>query len=67
MRIAQAAASKVNIFAQPPELNFDSHKQHAICIPFFITLVVIGIVCGTTITTFIDLFSYNKISITGSR
>lgn len=67
MKQAQAVARKANIFAQPLELNFDAHKKHAICIPFFITLVVFGIVCGSTIMSFVDLFSYNKIVITGSR
>lgn len=59
--------SEVNAFAQPLEMNFESEKKYGVCFPFLATLLLVGIIAGTTINSFIDLFSYKKITVTRRR
>ncbi len=67
MKSIDSVISKVNAFAQPLEMNFESEKRHGICFPFLATLLLVAIVAGTTIGSLVDLFSYKKITVTGRR
>lgn len=67
MKSIDSIISKVDAFAQPLEMNFESEKRHGICFPFLATLLLVAIVAGTTIGSLVDLFSYKKVTVTRRR
>ena len=65
MKKVESVVSQVNIFDKPLEINFEADARHGIFLPFLATLVLIAIVCTSTISSIIDLFTYKKITVTG--
>jgi hypothetical protein len=67
MKSIDQVVSKVDIFAQPLEINFEPDKKHGIYIPFVATLALVIIISASTISSLVDLFSYKKVTLTGYR
>ena len=67
MKSIDQVVSKVDIFAQPLEINFEPDRKHGIYIPFVATLALVVIISVSTITSLVDLFNYKKVSLTGYR
>jgi hypothetical protein len=67
MKNIDEVVSKVDIFAQPLEINFEPDRKHGIYLPFVATLALVVIISASTISSLVDLFSYKKVSLTGYR
>jgi hypothetical protein len=67
MKNIDEVVSKVDIFAQPLEINFEPDRKHGIYLPFVATLALVVIISASTISSLVDLFSYKKVTLTGYR
>ena len=67
MKNIDEVVSKVDIFAQPLEINFEPDRKHGIYLPFVATLALVVIISASTISSMADLFKYQKVTMTGYR
>lgn len=67
MNNVDEVVSKVDIFAQPLEINFEPDKKHGIYLPFIATLALVVIISVSTISSLVDLLNYQKVTTTGYR